>query len=139
LDRQARCLSAAGTDIWNTTDEFRYAFKRLTGSSIIARVDSITNTNAWAKGGVMIRETLDPSSRHAMVVVTPGSGVAFQRRLVNNDVSVGTTIRASGPTFLADPHRNTDAQHSADADLGDAWPDDDPGHGSQGGRFTSAA
>jgi regulation of enolase protein 1 (concanavalin A-like superfamily) len=111
-------LSAAGTDIWNTVDEFRYVFKRLTGDgSIVARVDSITNTNVWAKGGVMIRESLDPSARHAMVVVTPGSGVAFQRRLVNNDVSVGTTeagITAPHWVKLTRTGNVLTAQHSDD-------------------------
>ena len=117
-------LSAAGTDIWSTVDEFRYAFKRLTGDgSIVARVDSITNTNVWAKGGVMIRETLDPGSRHAMVVVTPGSGVAFQRRLTNNDVSIGTTqagITAPRWVKLTRAGNLLTAQHSAD---GVAWVD----------------
>jgi hypothetical protein len=117
-------LSAAGTDIWNTVDEFRYVFKRLTGDgSIVARVDSITNTNVWAKGGVMIRESLDPSSRQAMVVVTPGSGVAFQRRLVNNDVSVGTTeagIVAPHWVKLTRTGNLLTAQHSAD---GVTWSD----------------
>ncbi len=117
-------LSAAGTDIWNNTDECRYAFKRLTGDgSIIARVDSITNTNVWAKGGVMIRETLDPGSRQAMVVVTPGSGVAFQRRLTNNDVSVGTTqagITAPRWLKLTRTGNLLTAQHSAD---GVTWAD----------------
>jgi hypothetical protein len=117
-------LSAAGTDIWNTADEFRYVFKRLTGDgSIVARVDSITNSNVWAKGGVMIRESLDPSSRHAMVVVTPGSGVAFQRRLINNDVSVGTTeagIVAPHWVKLTRAGNLLTAQHSAD---GVTWSD----------------
>lgn len=117
-------LSAAGTDIWGTADQFRYVFKRLTGDgSIIARVDSITNTHVWAKGGVMIRETLDPGSRHAMVVVTPGSGVAFQRRLATNDVSVGTTqagIVAPGWVKLTRTDSTLTAQHSAD---GVTWTD----------------
>jgi len=117
-------LSAAGTDIWGTADEFRYAFKRLVGDgSILARVDSITNTNAWAKGGVMIRESLDPGSRHAMIVVTPASGVAFQRRLINTDVSVGTTqagITAPRWVKLTRTGNMLTAQHSAD---GVAWTD----------------
>ncbi|MHC4204467.1 MAG: hypothetical protein ACYSTT_07430, partial [Planctomycetota bacterium] len=41
---------------------------------------SISDTDSWAKAGVMIRETLDGDSRHAMTVVTPGSGVSYQRR-----------------------------------------------------------
>jgi hypothetical protein len=117
-------LSAAGTDIWSTADEFRYAFQRLTGDgSIVARVDSITNTNVWAKGGVMIRETLDPGSRQATVVVTPGSGVAFQRRLINNDVSVTTTqagIVAPRWVKLTRTGNLLTAQHSAD---GVTWAD----------------
>jgi hypothetical protein len=117
-------ISAAGADIWNAADEFRYVFKRLTGDgSIVVRVDSLTNTNVWAKGGVMIRETLDPSSRHAMVVATPGSGVAFQRRLANNDVSIGTTqAGVTAPCWLKLTRAGNllTAQHSAD---GVTWGD----------------
>ncbi len=86
-------------------------------------MDSITNTNVWAKGGVMIRETLDPGSRQAMVVATPGSGVAFQRRLTNNDVSVGTTqagIVVPRWVKLTRTGNLLTAQHSAD---GVTWTD----------------
>ena len=47
---------------------------------ITARVSSLTNTNSWAKAGVMIRETLNANSTNATIVTTPGQGVAFQRR-----------------------------------------------------------
>ena len=71
-------MSAAGVDIWNTADEFRFAFKRLNGNgSIVAKVESIGNSNVWAKAGVMIRESLDPGSPFAYMVATPGSGVSF--------------------------------------------------------------
>ncbi len=74
-------MSGSGADIWNQSDKFHYAFKTLSGTgSIVAKVESIDNTNGWAKAGVMIRETLDADSKHAMMVVTPGSGVSFQRR-----------------------------------------------------------
>ena len=74
-------IEASGNDIWNTTDEFHYAYQPLSGDGqIIARVVSIENTNSWAKAGVMIRETLDGNSKHAMMVVTSGNGTAFQRR-----------------------------------------------------------
>jgi len=53
----------------------------LTGAgSIIARVESVENTNGWAKAGVMIRESLDPDSAHAFACVTPANGVAAQGR-----------------------------------------------------------
>jgi len=74
-------MTGSGADIWNQSDEFHYAFKTLSGAgSIVARVESVGDTDSWAKAGVMIRETLDADSRHAMMVVTPGSGISFQRR-----------------------------------------------------------
>ena len=78
-------MTGSGADIWNINgveaDEFHFAYKMLTGAgSIIAKVESVENTNAWAKAGVMIRETLNPDSTHAFACVTPGNGVASQYR-----------------------------------------------------------
>ena len=74
-------ITATGADIWNDSDEFHFAFRTLAGvGSIEAQVLSIDNTDPWAKAGVMIRETLDSGSAHAMIVVTPASGISFQRR-----------------------------------------------------------
>jgi hypothetical protein len=65
-------MTATGADIWNDADEFHYAFKTLTGpGSIIARVESVEQTNDWAKCGVMIRETLGAGSKFAAVYITP--------------------------------------------------------------------
>jgi regulation of enolase protein 1 (concanavalin A-like superfamily) len=90
-------MTGSGTDIWNNgiagdyRDEFHFAYKTLTGSgTIIARVDSIQETNGWAKAGVMIRETLEPGSKHAYVAVTPASGVASQGRIDTGGVSFNT-------------------------------------------------
>jgi hypothetical protein len=81
-------LTGSGADIWNLGtagdyhDEFHFAYKTLTGSgSITALVQSVQNTNGWAKAGVMIRETLDGGSRHAFACITPSNGVASQGRL----------------------------------------------------------
>ena len=85
-------MTAAGADIWATADQFHFAYKTLTGpGTIIARVDSVTNTHAWAKAGVMIRETLDAGSAHAFAIVSAGSGVASQGRTDNDTTSFGTT------------------------------------------------
>jgi len=74
-------MTASGTDITGQADEFHYAYKMLTGpGSITARVISVDNTDPWAKAGVMIRETLEPGSKHALACVTPGSGVASEGR-----------------------------------------------------------
>jgi hypothetical protein len=85
-------MTGSGTDIWNNADEFHYAYKTLTGvGSIVARVQSVSNTNNWAKAGVMIRESLEPGSVHATMVVTPAQGISFQRRNFTDDVSSDTT------------------------------------------------
>jgi hypothetical protein len=68
-------MGAGGADIWGNADQFRFAYKQLSGDgSIVARVDSMVAANAWTKVGVMIRENLEAGSRHAMVAVTPSNG-----------------------------------------------------------------
>ncbi|MBL7186255.1 MAG: hypothetical protein ISS70_07995 [Phycisphaerae bacterium] len=74
-------MTASGTDIWDAADEFHFAFKELTGAgTIVARVDSVENTNGFAKAGVMIRDTLDADSANASLLITPENGVRFQFR-----------------------------------------------------------
>ena len=84
-------ITAAGADIWGTADQFHFAYKTLTGAgSIVAKVQSVQNTNAWAKAGVMIRETLDAGSKHAFACVTPSNGVASQGRDTTGAASFNT-------------------------------------------------
>ncbi|MEO7385684.1 MAG: hypothetical protein ABIX37_01980, partial [Gammaproteobacteria bacterium] len=75
-------VRGSGADIWGTADEFRFAQRLLTGDGdLIARVTSLTNTDPWAKAGLMIRESLAPGSRYALVMMTPGSnGASFHYR-----------------------------------------------------------
>jgi hypothetical protein len=89
-------MGAAGTDIWGTADEFRFAYKQLNGDgTIIARVDSLIDTDPWAKGGVMIREALDAGSKFAAVFVTPGNGCRFQARQAASVAAVSDTSVAT--------------------------------------------
>jgi hypothetical protein len=92
-------MTGSGTDITGTADEFHYAYKTLTGpGTIVARVDSIVNTNDWAKAGVMIRETLDPNSAHAMAFVTPAQGVVLEYRIGAGQSNVGAAGQETGIT-----------------------------------------
>jgi len=106
-------VGGQGTDIWGTADQFRYVYKQLNGDgSIVARVDSLVNSDGWAKAGVMIRETLDPGARNAYVAVTPSNGVTFQYRQANAGDSASVSMAGftapywvkltrSGNTFTA--------------------------------------
>ncbi len=106
-------MGGLGADIWGTADQFHFAYKSLSGNgSIVARVESIANTWPWAKGGVMIRERIDPGAAHAMVVLTPENGVALQYRPTMNGTSLSVNdasltapywvkLTRSGNTFTA--------------------------------------
>jgi hypothetical protein len=99
-------LSGAGTDIWGTSDQFRFAFKMLTGDgTIIARVtDNGFGTNRWAKGGVMIRASNDPATVNAFTAVTggDGDGGTFQWRPTDaaSSVSSRTLIGIAPPYWV---------------------------------------
>ena len=92
-------MSAWGTDIYGTADQCRFAYKSLTGNgTIIAKVESVGNSDPWAKGGVMIRESLGADSRFGIVFASPGNGVRFQARLV-------TAANATSDTPVATPEQ----------------------------------
>lgn len=91
-------LSGSGVDIWDLQDSFRFLHQAVSGDvSITARVLSLDPTNPWAKAGVMIRESLDPTSKFAMTVVTPGNGSSFQWR---EQTGQGCSL-SSGPAVAA--------------------------------------
>ncbi len=64
----------------------------MTGNGdIVARVTSQTVTNSAAKAGVMLRESLAANAPYAAVLITPGSGVTFQRRATAGGATTSTT------------------------------------------------
>jgi regulation of enolase protein 1 (concanavalin A-like superfamily) len=95
-------VSGSGTDIWNTADQFRFVYKSLSGDgSMTVKVDSVANTNAWAKAGPMIRETLDAGAKNAYIAVTPGNGVSFQwRPTINGTSSNAPTAALKAPYWV---------------------------------------
>jgi len=85
-------ILAGGIDIYGKTDEFHYAFQNFAGNGMVmARVNAPFTGDAWAKAGVMIRETRAAGAKHAMMVVTPGFGTSLQYRKANDDISANTT------------------------------------------------
>ena len=87
-------VTGSGADIWSAADGFQFAWHRMSGDvRFTAQVTGITNTNAWAKAGLMIRESLSAGSRHASVFATAGNGTCFQRRKTTD----ATSAHTSGP------------------------------------------
>ncbi len=112
-------MNGIGTDIWYTTDQLRFVYKRLSGNgSITARVDSLVNTHQWAKAGVMVRESLDPASAYALNLVSPTNGISFQYRPETNAsaATVGTQGDLAVPYWVRITRQGNTftAEHSAD-------------------------
>jgi regulation of enolase protein 1 (concanavalin A-like superfamily) len=91
-------IKAAGADIWSAADQFHFVYQPMTGNAeIVARVASITNTHAWAKAGVMIREALTAQSKHASMFASVSKGYAFQRRPETGGLSEHTSGGSGAP------------------------------------------
>jgi len=64
-------VMAAGSDIWSWRDEFHFVqFNSTADVTLTCFVESFATSHDWAKAGLMIRNTLEPTSAHAMVVQT---------------------------------------------------------------------
>lgn len=90
-------VSGSGADIWDNADEFHYRYQSWTGDGqIIARLTSLANTHGWAKAGVMFRESLAATSRHALMCVSAANGTALQRRTTTGGASSSTSGFSNG-------------------------------------------
>lgn len=68
-------VTASGDDIYNNQDQFHMVYKRFKGDGqIVAKIVNYYDSKAWAKIGVMMRETIDPGSKHASMGILPGEG-----------------------------------------------------------------
>ncbi|MGV3757791.1 MAG: LamG-like jellyroll fold domain-containing protein, partial [Verrucomicrobiota bacterium] len=94
-------LNGSGAGIWSTADEFRYVYQTANGDcDIRARLTGV-NGDALARAGVMIRETLNPASSHASMLVTAGQSAVFERRTATGATTASTTATVpGGPVWL---------------------------------------
>ena len=125
-------VTGAGADLWGSSDEFTFAYKTLNGDgTLIAKVVSNgTGNNTWAKGGVMIRDSLDGNSAHAMMVMTgsAGNGAAFQNRATagldqsaNDATSTLTVATVIAPPYWVKIERSGDTFTGSTSPDGTAW------------------
>jgi hypothetical protein len=89
-------VQGGGADIWGTSDQFRYVWQPVAAdATVTARVASQGATDAWAKAGVMLRQTAtDAGSMEYAMLVTPASGVLVQYR---SSSGAGTALLAQNP------------------------------------------
>jgi O-glycosyl hydrolase len=105
-------IRGAGTDIWGTSDQFHFASTAAWRDvSITARVESVQNTNSWAKAGVMLRASADPASAFVAVYQMPNNEVSFQWRAATG----------APATFSGTRHGGTAAKHVRLTRAGDVF------------------
>ena len=76
-------VSGAGGDVWGAQDAFRYVYRAVQGDvTVEAQLSPFTSPHAWARAGVMIRDSLDPTARNVFAFVTRDTLVAAQVRRV---------------------------------------------------------
>jgi regulation of enolase protein 1 (concanavalin A-like superfamily) len=98
-------LTGSGADIWGSADAFHYAYTSISGNgTYIARVDSVSDTNVWAKAGIMLRETLAANSRQASIFITPGEGASMQWRSSTGGGSSAITAATAGSAAIVAPY-----------------------------------
>ena len=101
-DGAAFTVNGAGADIWGSADAFRFVYRTLSGDgSLVAKVTGVQNVASWTKAGVMMRDTLAPGAPQALMLVSAGKGLAFQRRSAANGPSTSTAgVNGQAPYFV---------------------------------------
>lgn len=100
-------IGAGGADTWVGSDEYGSVFVEDIEGNVEVRltVNSLSNSNAWAKSGIMFKNDMTQSSTslgYVFNVVTPGNGYSFQSDPDNNGFlsTSSTTDTASYPSHL---------------------------------------
>jgi hypothetical protein len=116
-------VAGSGDDIWNNADAFQFMYVYLpisTNCDIRARVVSISNTDPWAKAGVMIRESLTSGSRNAYMAISYGNGATFQYRATTSGSSANSTGTGTVPYWVRVTRTNNTFQAYRSSD-GTTW------------------
>jgi uncharacterized repeat protein (TIGR01451 family) len=93
-------IQGGGSDIFGGADSFHYDWQSGTGN-VSAHVTAQSNTNAWAKAGVMVRADTSAGSVQFSVLVTPGQGVFVEYRTMSGGSTTRTTaMSGTVPRYL---------------------------------------
>ena len=78
-------LTASGTQIGGTSDSFQFAYIPVTGdTTIIAHVAGMMNVSGQDRAGVMMRESLDPGSKFAAILIEDDGNLRLTKRTTTN-------------------------------------------------------
>lgn len=94
-------IGGSGADIYGTADEFQYVYQTLSGDgSITARVATIGNTDANAKAGVMIRQSLAANSAYAFALMKPTATSLEYRTSTGGSSGTSSSVASTTPRWV---------------------------------------
>jgi regulation of enolase protein 1 (concanavalin A-like superfamily) len=115
-------MSSRGWDVSGLSDQFTFLSTPASGDvTLIAKVASLLNTDPWALGGLMIRQSLRPDAGHVSLFVTPGRSLVVRSRATTGGGTVQLTLgEAAAPVWLRLDRRSGSVTAYASAD-GVTW------------------
>ncbi|GAA5053099.1 hypothetical protein GCM10025751_30000 [Haladaptatus pallidirubidus] len=85
-------IEGGGADIWNQVDAFHFYYESLSGDfDVTVRNTELERTDAFAKTGLMVRETLDADAKNVMLRRTPDGEASLQWRPEGGAETLSTT------------------------------------------------
>ena len=112
-------LYGGGNDIWGSQDQFRFMTKTYRNNAVIsAEVESLEDTDSYAKAGLMARAGVGADAALAMITVFPSGEVQFAWRTANGAAMESTP---DGPR-LSFPVRLRLTRQGSNF-IGEAWQD----------------
>lgn len=91
----------AGADIQGTADAFHFDYSSLSGNGqIVAKVASLSNTNSWAKAGVMLRDGTGSNAKFAAITVSPNGTADFAYRSSTGGTVNNVHSSATAPEWV---------------------------------------
>jgi hypothetical protein len=94
-------VTSGGSDIWGTSDSFRYDETALLGDgTIIAKVSSLSDANAWAKAGVMIRSSLSANAPEVSMLISPNDETSFEQRDTTGASTTSVNTATGGDAWV---------------------------------------
>ncbi|MDB5298222.1 MAG: hypothetical protein JWO31_4205, partial [Phycisphaerales bacterium] len=95
-------VAGGGADVAGAADAFHFAYRQLAGDGeIVARVTQVQSTNAAARAGVMVRESLAANAKNAMIEVMATGGASFHSRATAGGATTfATTAGPKAPYWV---------------------------------------
>jgi poly(3-hydroxybutyrate) depolymerase len=96
LEANAFTVSSNGYDIADSSDACTFIQKNGEGNlSISARIDAFSSSQAGAKAGVMIRESVEAASPSVSLVILKSGALQMMRRYKESSIATASTVMES--------------------------------------------